>query len=79
MVVDGVTHAGYSPASRLTNPFNMSGMPAVTVPCGFSAAGLPLGLQFAGRWFDDGLVLAAAHAYERATGWYRRTPAIAAL
>jgi aspartyl-tRNA(Asn)/glutamyl-tRNA(Gln) amidotransferase subunit A len=78
-VVDGVTHTGHSPASRLTNPFNMSGMPAVTIPCGFSSAGLPLSLQVAGRWFDDGVVLASAHAYERATEWHRRIPAFATL
>jgi aspartyl-tRNA(Asn)/glutamyl-tRNA(Gln) amidotransferase subunit A len=78
-IVDGVSIAGPNPASRLTNPFNLSGMPAVNVPCGFSAAGLPLSLQIAGRWFDDGLVLAAAHAYERATEWHRRIPAIATL
>jgi aspartyl-tRNA(Asn)/glutamyl-tRNA(Gln) amidotransferase subunit A len=78
-VVDGVAHQGYSPSARLTNPFNLSGMPAVTIPCGFSSAGLPLSLQLAGRWFDDGLMLAAAHAYERATGWYRRAPALAVL
>jgi aspartyl-tRNA(Asn)/glutamyl-tRNA(Gln) amidotransferase subunit A len=78
-IVDGVAHPGHSPAARLTNPFNMSGMPAINIPCGFSSAGLPLSLQIAGRWFDDGLVLATAHAYERATEWHRRAPALAIL
>ena len=48
---------------RFTNPFNLLGVPAVSVPCGFTRAGLPVGLQLAGRWFDEATVLRAAHAY----------------
>jgi aspartyl-tRNA(Asn)/glutamyl-tRNA(Gln) amidotransferase subunit A len=79
MVIDGKTYEGYNPASRLTNPFNLTGLPAVVVPCGFSRSGLPLSLQFAGRPFADDLVLAAAHAYEQAAGWYRRAPDLVGL
>ncbi len=52
-------------------PFNMSGLPALAVPCGFSAAGLPLSLQIAGRPFDEATVLRTGHAYEQATEWHR--------
>jgi aspartyl-tRNA(Asn)/glutamyl-tRNA(Gln) amidotransferase subunit A len=53
-------------------PFNMTGLPALAVPCGFSASGLPLSLQLAGRPFDEATVLRAGHAYEQATEWHRR-------
>jgi aspartyl-tRNA(Asn)/glutamyl-tRNA(Gln) amidotransferase subunit A len=58
--------------------WNLSGFPAVSLPCGFSTdpAGLPIGLQISGRPFDDALVLAIAHAYERATEWHSRRPAL---
>ena len=57
---------------------NLSGFPAVSVPCGFSTdpPGLPLGLQISGRPFQDALVLAIAHAYETATEWHKRRPAL---
>ncbi|MCI0818235.1 MAG: amidase [Chloroflexi bacterium] len=59
---------------RNTNPFNLLGTPAISVPCGFTGAGLPIGLQLAGRWFDEATVLRAAHAYENATDWHSRRP-----
>lgn len=58
----------------VTAPFNLAGLPAISVPCGFTAGGLPLGLQLAGRPFAEGTVLQAAHAYERATDWHDRAP-----
>lgn len=61
---------------RLANPFNFLGTPAVSVPCGFTRAGLPIGLQLVGRWFDEATVLRAAFAYEQATDWHNRRPAI---
>ena len=54
--------------------FDMTGMPAVTLPCGFTQEGLPIGLQLAGRSFDEATVLRAAHAYEQATPWHRQRP-----
>jgi aspartyl-tRNA(Asn)/glutamyl-tRNA(Gln) amidotransferase subunit A len=60
-----------------TNPFNLTGMPAIVLPCGFSRSGLPIGLQIAGRPFDETTVLAAAHAYEQATEWHTRRPVLA--
>jgi aspartyl-tRNA(Asn)/glutamyl-tRNA(Gln) amidotransferase subunit A len=57
-------------------PFNMTGLPALAVPCGFTETGLPLSLQIAGRPFDEATVLRAGHAYEQATDWHRRHPAV---
>ncbi|TMB99093.1 MAG: amidase [Chloroflexi bacterium] len=57
-----------------TNPLNLLGIPAISVPCGFTSSGLPIGLQLAGRWWDEATVLRAAHAYERATEWHKRHP-----
>jgi Asp-tRNA(Asn)/Glu-tRNA(Gln) amidotransferase A subunit family amidase len=53
----------------LTMPFNVTGTPAMSVCCGYSAAGLPLAFQLAGKPFDEPTVLRAAHAYEQATSW----------
>ncbi len=54
--------------------FNVFGIPAITVPCGFSASGLPIGLMIAGPRFSEGKVLALANAYEKATQWHTRRP-----
>jgi len=59
-----------------TTPAALAGVPALAVPCGFSASGLPLSLQIIGRRFDDATVLRVGHAYEQATDWHRRRPAI---
>ena len=56
------------------NPFNLTGLPAISVPCGFSSSGLPLGLQIAGRAFDEATVLRVANAYEGATPWHDMHP-----
>jgi aspartyl-tRNA(Asn)/glutamyl-tRNA(Gln) amidotransferase subunit A len=58
---------------RNTMPFNALGLPAISVPCGFTTAGLPIGLQIAGHAFAEAMVLRIARAYEHATDW-RRTP-----
>jgi len=55
-------------------PFNLTQQPAVSVPCGFTQSGLPIGLQIVGPMFDDGRVLRIAYAYERATDWHLRHP-----
>ena len=60
----------------VTMPFSLAGVPAISVPCGFSDDGLPLALQLAGRPFDEAGVLAAAHAYETASPWAARRPAL---
>ena len=60
--------------TQYTRPYNINGFPAISVPCGFSDTGLPIGLQLAGKPFDELTVLRAAHAYEQATDWHTRRP-----
>ena len=57
---------------RFTAPFNITGQPAISLPCGFDPQGLPIGLQIIGRPWEEETVLRAAHAYEQATEWHRR-------
>jgi aspartyl-tRNA(Asn)/glutamyl-tRNA(Gln) amidotransferase subunit A len=58
---------------RNTRPFNVWGLPAISVPCGFTQSGLPIGMQVAGAHWREELVLRVAHAYEQATAWHKRT------
>jgi aspartyl-tRNA(Asn)/glutamyl-tRNA(Gln) amidotransferase subunit A len=58
----------------LTTAVNLAGLPAVSVPCGFDAGGLPIGLHLIGRPFDEPTLLGVAAAYERRTDWHRRRP-----
>jgi aspartyl-tRNA(Asn)/glutamyl-tRNA(Gln) amidotransferase subunit A len=60
--------------SRCTAPFNQAHLPGLSVPCGFTSNGLPVGLQLAGRPFAEALILRVGHAYEQATDWHRRLP-----
>lgn len=62
--------------TRLTAPFNLTGLPALAVPCGFTRAGLPASLQVVGRPFAEAAVLAAGHGYQGVTDWHRRAPAV---
>ncbi|HUT89098.1 MAG TPA: amidase [Thermoguttaceae bacterium] len=55
-------------------PLNVSGHPAISVPCGFSEDGLPIGMQLVGRPFDEATILRVAHQYQQATDWHRRMP-----
>src|SRR4029077_12463774 len=57
---------------RNTRPFNVWGLPAISVPCGFTKRGLPIGLQIAGAHWREDLVLRLGHAYEQATEWHTR-------
>ena len=59
---------------RLTYPFNLTGLPAISIPCGFDRDGLPIGLQIAAKPFDETTVLRVAHAYERTHDWAARRP-----
>lgn len=56
--------------------FNATGLPAISIPCGFSSDGLPIGLMIAGPRFSEGKILALAQAYERETNWSRRKPSL---
>jgi aspartyl-tRNA(Asn)/glutamyl-tRNA(Gln) amidotransferase subunit A len=64
-------------ADVFTVSANLAGLPALSVPCGFTADQLPIGMQLTGRRFDEATLLRVADAYERDTPWSRRTPAIA--
>ena len=59
-----------------TSVFNHFGTPALTLPCGFSKGGLPLGLQIAGAAYQEPVVLSLAFAYQQSTDWHRRIPPI---
>jgi aspartyl-tRNA(Asn)/glutamyl-tRNA(Gln) amidotransferase subunit A len=59
------------------NPWNLLGLPAISVPCGFSSGGLPIGLQIAAGPFEEPLVLQIAHVYEQSTPWHERHPSFA--
>jgi aspartyl-tRNA(Asn)/glutamyl-tRNA(Gln) amidotransferase subunit A len=69
----GVTLRSYSWMGAL----NLCGLPALALPSGFDEKGLPVGMQLAGRPFDEATVLRAGHAYQQATDWHKRHPALA--
>lgn len=81
-VQEGVNDAGTPPAGgvapslRNTQPFDIYGLPSISVPCGFSRSGIPIGLEISGPHLGEPAVLALAHAYEQATDWHRRTPSL---
>lgn len=63
-----------TPMPSFTGPYNLTGLPAISVPCGFTDGGLPSGLQLAGRPFEEATILRAAYTYEQATDHHRRRP-----
>jgi aspartyl-tRNA(Asn)/glutamyl-tRNA(Gln) amidotransferase subunit A len=62
--------------ARRTGPFNLTGLPAISLPCGLGEDGLPLGLQVIGAPFAEPTVLHVAHAYEQRAGWFNRHPTL---
>jgi aspartyl-tRNA(Asn)/glutamyl-tRNA(Gln) amidotransferase subunit A len=62
------------PAVRNTSPFDVNGWPAISIPCGFTKQGLPIGLQVIGPHGGEAVVFQLAHAYEQATDWHKRRP-----
>jgi aspartyl-tRNA(Asn)/glutamyl-tRNA(Gln) amidotransferase subunit A len=60
--------------SANTRPFNYLGLPAISIPCGLDANGLPIGLQLAGRPFAEARLMRMADAYQRDTDWHKRQP-----
>jgi aspartyl-tRNA(Asn)/glutamyl-tRNA(Gln) amidotransferase subunit A len=72
------TFDGMTTARRpsFTGPYNMTGMPAISVPCGFTAAGLPVGLQIAGKPFDESTVLRVAYTYQQHARWFEKRPQV---
>lgn len=63
-------------ADIFTISVNLAGVPAISIPCGFTSANLPAGLQLIGNHFDEDTLLTAAYAYEQSTDWHRRKPAL---
>ena len=72
--LEGQTFGAEKAIPTFTRPFDLNGFPAVSVPCGFSESGLPIGLQIAAKPYQDHVALRAAYAYEQATEWHRRRP-----
>ena len=72
-VIDSKAAGGRIPW-LLSTTFSLANVPALSVPCGFTASGLPIGLQIAGRPFDESTVLRAGHVYEQETDWHTRRP-----
>lgn len=66
--------AGFKGRRGFTAPFNLANLPALSINCGFTAGGLPIGLQLAGRAFEEGTLFRLAYAYEQATNWQERRP-----
>ena len=61
---------------RNTRPFNVLGLPSISIPCGFSKRGFPIGLLITGAAHEDAAVLRFAHAFQQATDWHKRSPQI---
>ena len=74
--IDGYAGSTTLTQPSFTGPFNVSGLPAVSVPCGLSDDGLPMGLQIVGKPFDEAMVLRVAHSYEQTAGFIERRPPI---
>lgn len=66
----------FEACARFLSPFNLAGLPAASVPCGLSRDNMPIGLQIAGRAFDEATVLKVADAFDRAKQWHKRRPAL---
>ena len=75
-IVAGEAHPTRTLLARLTRPFNLTGQPGVSVPCGFDSAGMPIGMQFGARPWREATALRVAHAYEQATEWHTRRPPV---
>ena len=65
-------------ADIYTTPVNLAGLPGLSLPCGFDAAGLPIGLQLIGNYFSEARLLGAAHRFQQVTDWHLRRPAVQA-
>ena len=62
--------------TRFTSPFNLGGTPALSLPCGFTESGLPIGLQIVSKHWGEGKALQAGEAYEQVTDWHKKHPAL---
>jgi aspartyl-tRNA(Asn)/glutamyl-tRNA(Gln) amidotransferase subunit A len=81
MLTAATPFSGFNPDGRVTAPsftgiWNLVGLPALSVPCGFTEGGLPIGMQIVGRPFEDARVLAVGDAYQQVTDWHTRVPIV---
>lgn len=76
VLVRGKEEGTFGTLLRFTEPFNLTGLPALSLPCGFSRENLPIGLQIVGKPFDEAMVLRVGHAYETNTEWHLRKPPV---
>jgi aspartyl-tRNA(Asn)/glutamyl-tRNA(Gln) amidotransferase subunit A len=74
--IDALNPTVIGALGRFTRYFNLAGVPAISVPCGFTSDGLPIGMQIAGARLDEVTVLRAAHAYERTARWFEHQPLV---
>ncbi|MEC8891265.1 MAG: amidase family protein, partial [Chloroflexota bacterium] len=74
VLVDEAEHPTLALMPRLTRPHNICGIPTISIPCGFTGEGMPIGLQLAGRAFAEKDIIQAAYAYENATNWSTMRP-----
>ncbi len=79
-LIEGQDSANQAPVlTRFTSMFNLTGLPAASIPCGFSRSGMPIGLQLAARPWDEARLLQAAYAYQQAAGWHNHHPDLSKL
>jgi len=70
----GENATAFQPKILIEQPLNVTGLPTISICCGFSSSGLPIGMQIAAPPFQEATLFQVAHAYERAAGWYKRNP-----
>lgn len=71
-----IRRGSFSHGAAYTAPFNLTGQPSLSVPCGFTAKGVPIGVQLIARPFDESALLSLAHRYQTSTDWHRRRPPV---
>lgn len=76
VLINGKSEPAMLLLSKMTRPFNLCGLPTISLPCGFTSEGLPIGLQLVGRPFDEMTILKLAYAFEQATDWHTLKPPI---
>ncbi len=74
VLVDGEEESVRNALVRFNRPANFTGLPAISIPCGFTRSGLPVGLQIIGRAFSEGALLSIASSYEKQHNWHKRPP-----
>ncbi len=78
VIIEGQKETVRSALVRLNRPANLTGHPAISIPCGFTREGLPVGLQLIGPKWGEATLLAIAFAFEQTTDWHSRNPTLAA-